>query len=89
MLLQQDHGNNTHHQVHSPSDDLKLAKEAAAQSLESLKVMVGEMTVAVLDGRTCQKSSQMSDAGGRTERNVQIGILIDHFFDVIKLEICY
>lgn len=35
MLLQQDRGNTT------PSDDLRLAKEAAARSQESLKVMVG------------------------------------------------
>ncbi|XP_026212044.1 kinesin-like protein KIF20B isoform X2 [Anabas testudineus] len=37
ILVQQDRGN-MHHQVDSPSDDLKLAKETAAQSIESLKL---------------------------------------------------
>ncbi|XP_044070074.1 kinesin-like protein KIF20B isoform X2 [Siniperca chuatsi] len=37
MLLQQNRGNNTHRQVDSP-DDLKLAKQEAAQVQESLKL---------------------------------------------------
>ncbi|XP_059215489.1 kinesin-like protein KIF20B [Centropristis striata] len=39
MLLQQDHrGNDTQRQIDSPSDDLKLAKQEAAQAQESLKL---------------------------------------------------
>lgn len=41
MLLQQDCGNQTHRQVDSPSDDLKVARQEAAQAQESLKVMKG------------------------------------------------
>ncbi|XP_055358431.1 kinesin-like protein KIF20B isoform X2 [Betta splendens] len=37
ILLQQDHGQNTQH-MDNPSDDLKLAKEAAAHNLENLKL---------------------------------------------------
>lgn len=40
MLLQQDRGNNTRHQVDDPSDELKAAKQEAAQSQESLKVRI-------------------------------------------------
>lgn len=39
ILLQQDRGNNTHCQVNSQSDDLKLAKQEAVQAQESLKVI--------------------------------------------------
>ncbi|XP_027131332.1 kinesin-like protein KIF20B isoform X1 [Larimichthys crocea] len=38
MLLQQDRGNNTRHQVDDPSDELKAAKQEAAQAQESLKL---------------------------------------------------
>ncbi|XP_067368029.1 kinesin-like protein KIF20B isoform X4 [Channa argus] len=38
ILLLQDRGNNLHHQVVSPPDELKLAKEAASQSQESLRL---------------------------------------------------
>lgn len=48
-----------HHQVDSPSDDLKLAKETAAQSIESLKVVVVEIAVILLDDITRKMSSQM------------------------------
>lgn len=42
MLLQQDRrGTDRHRQVDSPSDDLKLAKQEAAQAQESLKVTKG------------------------------------------------
>lgn len=53
MLLHQDPGNDTRHLVLSPSDDLKLAKQEAAQAQESLKVMRGKLfSNVVLDGRT-------------------------------------
>ncbi|XP_070772238.1 kinesin-like protein KIF20B [Enoplosus armatus] len=38
MLLQQNRGNHMHRQVDSPSDDLKLAKQEAAQVQESFKL---------------------------------------------------
>jgi len=38
LLLLQDRGNDTRRHVDSQSDDLKLAKEQAAQAEESLKV---------------------------------------------------
>ncbi|XP_039995193.1 kinesin-like protein KIF20B isoform X2 [Xiphias gladius] len=38
VLLHQDPGNDTRHLVLSPSDDLKLAKQEAAQAQESLKL---------------------------------------------------
>ncbi|KAI3363512.1 hypothetical protein L3Q82_012110, partial [Scortum barcoo] len=38
MLLQQDRGNATLRQLNSPSEDLKLAKQEAAQAQESLKL---------------------------------------------------
>lgn len=38
MILQQNHGNDTHQRVANPSEDLSLAKEAASQAQESLKV---------------------------------------------------
>ncbi|XP_070697167.1 kinesin-like protein KIF20B [Pempheris klunzingeri] len=38
LLLHQDHGNSTHCQVSSPSDDVNLAKQEAAKAQESLKL---------------------------------------------------
>lgn len=65
MLLQQDRGNNRHHQDVSSSDDLvKLAKQEAAQAQERLKVMIGKLfSNLVLDGRTRNVCSQMQFEG--------------------------
>ncbi|XP_041646285.1 kinesin-like protein KIF20B [Cheilinus undulatus] len=38
MLLQQNSGNSAHHQMDSPSDEVKQAKQEAAQAQESLKL---------------------------------------------------
>ena len=42
LLLQDRRGNDTHRQVESQSDDLKLAKQEVVQAKESLKVTRGE-----------------------------------------------
>ena len=48
MLLQQNRANNTPLQVDNPSDDLKVARQEAAQAQDSLKVMKQSIPTGIL-----------------------------------------